>query len=138
MSDVNNADNTNQVSTPADVPRVIDLCASGALLDSGAGQPFQVVYCARPARAFAVRFRGRVYAYLNQCRHVPMEMDYQPNQFFDASGNWLMCATHGAMYAPDTGACLGGPCRGGLIKIDVTEHGGRVHWHTAPHLFPAD
>jgi len=119
-------------------PISVDLCASDALVDGGAGLSFDVVYCARPARGFAVRFRGRVYAYLNQCRHVPIELDYQTNQFFDVSGNWLICATHGAMYAPETGACLGGPCRGGLAKIDVTEHAGRVRWHTAPNLFPAD
>jgi len=47
---------------------------------------------------------GKVYAYLNRCTHVPMEMDYQPNRFFDLTGHWLMCATHGAMYPPETGA----------------------------------
>jgi len=65
-----------------------------------------------------------------------MEMDYQPDQFFDASGRWLLCATHGAEYAPDTGACAGGPSRGGLVKIDLSEVDGVVHWHTAYNLKP--
>ena len=26
-----------------------------------------------------------------------------------------MCATHGAIYEPDTGKCVGGPCRGGAL-----------------------
>ena len=31
-----------------------------------------------------------------------------------------MCATHGAEYAPDTGACLGGPCFGvGLEPLEI-------------------
>ena len=51
---------------------------------------------------------------------------------------WLLCATHGAAYAPDTGACAGGPCRGGLVKIDLSEHGGVVHWHTAWNLKPIE
>jgi nitrite reductase/ring-hydroxylating ferredoxin subunit len=65
-----------------------------------------------------------------------MEMDYQPNQFFDLTGHWLMCATHGAMYAPQTGLCRYGPCRGGLVKIEVTEQGDTVHWHTSDKLKP--
>ena len=35
----------------------------------------------QPARAFALRFDGRVVAYLNRCAHVPTEMDWQPGQF---------------------------------------------------------
>ena len=50
-----------------------------------------------------------------------MEMDWQPNRFFDDTGRWLLCGTHGAVYQPDTGECAGGPCRGGLVKIALTE-----------------
>jgi nitrite reductase/ring-hydroxylating ferredoxin subunit len=83
-----------------------------------------------------VRHKGQVQAYLNRCTHVAMEMDYQPDRFFDETGRWLLCATHGATYAPDTGDCVGGPCRGGLIKIALSEHDGVVHWHTAWNLKP--
>ena len=112
----------------------IILCASNALVDGGLGVSFDVRYGGQTCLAFAVRYAGQVHAYLNRCAHVPMEMDYQPNHFFDQSGRWLMCATHGAMYDPRSGACLGGPCRGGLIKIAVTERNGVVHWHTAYNL----
>ena len=77
---------------------VLDLCASDALADSGAAVPFDVVYQGQPCRAFAIRFQGQAHAYLNRCGHVPMEMDYVDGQFFDSSGQWLMCATHGATY----------------------------------------
>ena len=73
---------------------------------------------------------------LNRCGHVPMEMDYVEGQFFDASGQWLMCATHGATYTPETGHCVAGPCRRGLIKITVSEAAGEVRWHTSAHLQP--
>ncbi|RID98249.1 Rieske (2Fe-2S) protein [Simplicispira hankyongi] len=116
---------------------VLDLCASGALADSGAAVPFDVVYQGQPCRAFAIRFQGQAHAYLNRCGHVPMEMDYVDGQFFDSSGQWLMCATHGATYAPQTGLCVAGPCRQGLIKIAVSEEGGRVRWHTSPQLQPS-
>lgn len=116
----------------------IALCNSKDLTDSGEAVPFDVLYCGQTCRGFAIRYRGRVYAYLNRCSHVPMEMDYQPNRFFDSSGLWLMCSTHGAMYSPQTGDCLGGPCRGGLVKIGLSEVDGVVHWHTSPHLQPIE
>jgi nitrite reductase/ring-hydroxylating ferredoxin subunit len=112
----------------------VPLCNSTDLVNSGEAVPFDVVYCGRTSRGFAIRYAGKVYGYLNQCSHVPMEMDYQPNRFFDSSGSWLMCATHGAMYNPQTGHCMGGPCRGGLVKIALTESDGVVHWHTAHNL----
>ena len=112
----------------------IDVCASEELAEGGLAVSFDVVYRGESCRAFAVRFEGRVFAYLNRCTHVAMEMDYQPDRFFDDTGRWLLCATHGAAYQPDTGACAGGPCRGGLVKIALSEEGGRVRWHTALHL----
>jgi nitrite reductase/ring-hydroxylating ferredoxin subunit len=116
----------------------IPLCNAADLVDSGLAVPFDVVYAGATCRAFAVRFDGAVHAYLNRCTHVAMEMDYQPDRFFDETGRWLICATHGALYAPDTGACQGGPCRGGLIKIALSEHDGVVHWHTAYNLKPVE
>lgn len=110
---------------------VVFLCRSEALQDSALAIAFDVAYFGRPEAAFAVRFQGEVHAYLNRCSHVPMQMDYQPNHFFDSTGQWLMCATHGAMYDPATGQCRMGPCRGGLIKIAVSEAQGEVHWHTS-------
>jgi len=117
---------------------LIPLCASADLQDSGLAVPFDVVYAGQTCRAFAVRFEGQVQAYLNRCTHVAMEMDYQPDRFFDNEGRWLLCATHGATYAPETGECVGGPCRGGLVKITLTENQGVVHWHTAFNLKPLE
>ena len=118
------------------VSQIIPLCNSADLAEGGRAVPFDVVYAGQTCRAFAIRFEGQPHAYLNRCTHVAMEMDYQPDQFFDASGRWLLCATHGAAYLPDTGECAGGPCRGGLVKIALAEHGGVVHWHTAHNLLP--
>lgn len=115
---------------------LVYLCDSSDLLDSGTGVPFEVLYLSQSCHAFAVRYEGTVYAYLNRCAHVPMELDYQPNHFFDHTGHWLICATHGALYAPQTGQCRLGPCQGGLVKIEVSEAAGQVHWHTSDQLQP--
>ncbi len=111
--------------------QAIPLCRSADLRDGGLAVPFDVVYGGQTCRAFAIRYRGQVHAWLNRCAHVAMEMDWQPNRFFDDTGRWLLCSTHGAAYEPDTGACAGGPCRGGLVRIEVSEAEGIVRWHTA-------
>lgn len=118
--------------------QALALCASTDLKDGELAVPFDVVYQGQTCRAFAIRFEGQAHAYLNRCAHVAMELDFQPNRFFDSTGRWLICATHGAMYQPETGACRGGPCRGPLVKIDLAEWDGVVHWHTAYNLKPLD
>lgn len=112
------------------------LCHSHELIQGGRAVSFDVVYAGTNCRAFAIRFEGQVYAYLNRCTHVPMEMDWQIDQFFDPDGRWLLCATHGAHYDPATGACQGGPCRGGLIKVTVSEREGVVCWQSQYPLQP--
>ena len=119
-----------------EVSESIALCPGADLVEGGPAVAFDVRHAGQVCRAFAIRYEGRVHAYLNRCSHVPMEMDYQPNRFFDITGNWLMCATHGAMYSPQTGQCRTGPCRGGLVSIALTEADGVVHWHTAHNLQP--
>lgn len=103
------------------------VCASGALADGGDGVRFEVRRGGVTASAFAIRCEGRVYAYVNRCAHVGVELDWQPGRFFDADGMVLLCSTHGALYDPTTGACLGGPCRGGgLAPVAVEEVDGAV------------
>ncbi|MEY2621624.1 MAG: hypothetical protein RIT26_1444 [Pseudomonadota bacterium] len=118
--------------------QAIPLCPSRDLVDGGLGVPFDVIYAGQTCRAFAIRHGGQARAYLNRCTHVAMELDFQPNRFFDDSGHYLICATHGAMYDPATGRCKGGPGRGGLIPIAVSEVDGVVRWHTAYNLKPLE
>src|SRR5256885_13434003 len=100
---------------------------SADLRDWGDGVRFELEVDGRPEPAFAVRYKGRVYAYLNRCAHMPMELDWKPGKFFDVWGLRLICSTHGATYAPDTGRCFRGPCfRGGLTPVPVEERDGRV------------
>lgn len=104
------------------------VCASGDLAEGGDGVRFEVESKGEKLPAFAIRYRGRVYAYLNRCAHISMELDWQPGKFFDAEGEYLICSTHGALYAPESGACRGGPCKGaGLSRLDAWEAGGRVY-----------
>ena len=115
---------------------LLPLCNASDLVEGGEAVPFDINYAGQTCRAFAIRYEGLPHAYLNRCTHVAMELDWQPNQVFDDSGQWLLCASHGAAYRPDTGQCAGGPCQGGLIKITLSENDGVVYWHSAYNLRP--
>jgi len=103
------------------------ICASEALADGGDGVRFEIEHDGELAPAFAVRFGGKVYAYLNRCAHVALELDWTQGRFFDSYGLYLICATHGATYLPENGRCIAGPCKGArLTAIPVTEISGKV------------
>ena len=103
------------------------ICASSELANGGDGVRFELEHKGETVPAFAIRHGGRVYAYVNRCAHIAMELDWNPGKFFDTEGEYLICSTHGALYAPESGACRGGPCRGsGLIRLQVFESDGRV------------
>jgi nitrite reductase/ring-hydroxylating ferredoxin subunit len=104
------------------------ICASGDLAEGGDGVRFELEWEGETAPAFAIRHGGRVYAYLNRCAHLTMELDWMPGKFFDADSEYLICSTHGALYAPESGACRGGPCRGAaLVGLNVFEADGKVY-----------
>lgn len=114
-------------------PRLI--CASADLTEGGPGVRFEVDSPAGPAAAFVVRYQGQAHAYLNRCAHVPVELDWQPGHFFDEAGRYLICATHGATYLPETGQCVGGPCAGKrLAVVAVVEVEGKVWLRHTSHI----
>lgn len=114
------------------------LCDSAALAERGDGVVFDVRLWGQPARAFALRVNGRVVAYVNRCAHVPVELDWQPGKFLDAEGQAIVCAVHGATYAPEDGRCIGGPCgRSRLLPIVTAEVDGVASWYPSDQVQPA-
>ena len=114
-----------------------DLCDSASLVERGAARVFDVLVWRQPARAFALRFDGRVVCYVNRCAHVPVEMDWQPGRFLDMDQRWIICSVHGASYEPTDGRCVGGPCgRGKLMPIVTAEREGRVCWYPSADIRP--
>jgi len=113
------------------------LCASSELEERGRAIVFDVSLWRQPARAFALRFDGRVVAYMNRCAHVPTELDWQPGEFLDMDKRWIICSIHGATYEPADGYCIAGPCRGErLMALDVVERDGQVYWYPSPDIQP--
>jgi nitrite reductase/ring-hydroxylating ferredoxin subunit len=95
-----------------------------ALPDPGS-RGFELPTPAGPLECLLVHCAGAFSAYLNQCPHTGAPLDWLPGQFLDPAGKLIQCALHGALFLPDTGECVHGPCLGAyLTGIPVTLEGG--------------
>jgi nitrite reductase/ring-hydroxylating ferredoxin subunit len=80
-----------------------------------------------PTEAFLVNVAGEVHAWVNRCRHIKITMDWVEGRFLDESRCWIVCATHGALYAPASGECVAGPPVGkSLIRVPLRVDGDRL------------
>jgi nitrite reductase/ring-hydroxylating ferredoxin subunit len=79
-----------------------------------------------------VRGDAGVRAWRNQCRHLAVRLDRDtPGALFDRDGALLVCQYHGALYRPDDGVCVAGPCVGSRLReLPVTVLDGQVWLHT--------
>ncbi len=81
-----------------------------------------------------VRRGGQVYAYRNRCPHTGAPLDWLPGQFLDLTGELIQCALHGALFLPETGECVRGPCLGAhLVPVPITLKDG---WVLIPSTLP--
>lgn len=104
------------------------ICLSADLLNSGKAVRFDYIQDnGTLAPAIAIRYQDRVFGYINACKHIPVELDFQDGRVFDLSGQFIICSMHGALYRPDTGKCAYGPCQGQSLKaITLVEQNGEV------------
>lgn len=123
-------------SAPSPESRVtfdpVRILAPGRALGEGESRRFEVRVHGILRPAFAVSWHGRVYAYLNTCRHQAQPLDFGDGQFFDEAYDALVCCHHGARYAPDTGVCVDGPCMGRRLTMLVLEQREDGVWCTGP------
>lgn len=63
-----------------------------------------------------VRRKNSIFVYKNRCPHTGINLEWQPDQFFDTDGRLLQCATHGALFRPEDGYCVRGPCTGDSLE----------------------
>ena len=103
------------------------ICESAALAEGARGVRFELRQESGEEKGFAVRFNGRACAYVNRCPHLGTELDWQPGEFFEEGGLYLVCSTHGAVFEPDTGFCVAGPCHGASLEpLQVREKDGQL------------
>ncbi|MDE0310248.1 MAG: Rieske 2Fe-2S domain-containing protein [Acidiferrobacterales bacterium] len=103
------------------------ICDSSRLESEGTGYRFVVDRDGETLETFVLRYRGKVYSYLNRCPHLFLSMDYEEGEFFDLSADYIVCSNHGALFEPDSGECVSGPCFGASLEpIQVVESDGLV------------
>ena len=77
---------------------------------------------------FLVRHKGTAYAWRNACPHINnAPMAWRKNAYLDATRQFVCCHAHGALFEPDSGKCIQGPCLGeSLQRISICEVEGQV------------
>lgn len=81
---------------------------------------FSVHKKAKRVEGFVVRRGGNVFAYRNQCPHTGAPLNWQEHVFLDSNEELIQCAMHGALFLPESGVCVRGPCAGQpLEKLEL-------------------
>ena len=92
-------------------------------IDDESAREFQV----GDQAVMVVKYEGRLHAYLNWCPHLGIELNFMPDQFMDEDRRFLTCVNHGALFEPESGHCLAGPCSGDkLISVPLEVRGEEI------------
>lgn len=59
---------------------------------------------------FVVKSGENISAYINQCPHLGVELNWQPDHFLDLDRKYIICVVHGALFRTEDGVCINGPC----------------------------
>ena len=71
-----------------------------------------------------VATRDGARAYRNVCPHVSIPLDRGGEPLLSADGAFLVCRNHGALFNPEDGYCVAGPCEGeSLVPLPVARSG---------------
>lgn len=100
--------------TPPPPPGTV-LCRVDELGDPGARE-FTFGREPHPFEMFVVRRGGEVFAYVNDCPHTHSPLNWMGDRFLDVTRTRIQCATHGAQFRIEDGACVSGPCPGAFLK----------------------
>jgi len=74
-----------------------------------------------------VNFENDLRVFYNSCPHARLPLNIKKDKFFDISGRYLFCSSHGAFFRPSDGFCFRGPCRGqALTQIVIAVEEGNL------------
>lgn len=103
------------------------LCSVEEITDPG-GRAFEIMDDGNLLEIFVIHWRGGWYVYKNQCPHTGVNLNWLPDQFFDTESEFIQCSVHGALFIPDNGLCVHGPCAGeALRKLQCNINNGVVY-----------
>ncbi|UVO52105.1 Rieske (2Fe-2S) protein [Sphingomonas sp. SUN019] len=96
----------------AATPAGIALSPLDKIVD-GAARNFVLEMRAGRFHGFVVRRGDAVFGYVDRCPHMGLPLAQKLDDYV-ASGR-IVCSWHGAIFAIDSGECLGGPCPGAAL-----------------------
>ena len=65
---------------------------------------------------FVVRRGEAAFGYVDRCPHAGLPLAQVLDRYLTEDGGLIACSWHGALFEPDTGACVGGPCVGARLS----------------------
>ena len=90
-------------------------------LEEGAAGCWTVNDGQREVPVIVVRSAGKLHAYLNNCPHAGVRLDWASGNVRQEGSPYLRCSMHGALFEPTNGKCVAGPCKGAaLVPIETT------------------
>ncbi len=99
------------------------------LIADGAARNYVLQIGENRFHGFVVRRGEVVFGYVDRCPHAGLPLAQQLDQYLTPDGGMIACSWHGAVFAVEDGACLGGPCAGGRLTtwpVVVVEGGIRT------------
>jgi len=70
-----------------------------------------------PLKGFVLRLTdGDLRAWVNSCPHAGHPLDLSPHRFLTPDRQFIQCSSHGALFDPASGSCVGGPCLGRKLR----------------------
>lgn len=75
---------------------------------------------------FVIRAGGGVRGYVDSCPHTGQPLSTFGDRYMTKDGRWLFCTGHGALFRPEDGAAISGPCTHGLTPWPVEVRDGAV------------
>ena len=107
-------------------PPGVALCAEADLADPGS-RGFVLQIGEAFFHGFLVRRAGEVHGYVDRCPHAGFPLAIELDRYLTRDGDLIMCGWHGAVFRPEDGVCVGGPCAGArLTPWPVQVSGGVV------------
>lgn len=93
---------------------------------------FQVGEGDWPLQGLLVQVDGQLRAYINRCPHNRHPLNLSDHDFLVPGKKLLRCSSHGALFEPESGLCVSGPCVGQrLASLPCWVEDGQV-WVRAP------
>jgi nitrite reductase/ring-hydroxylating ferredoxin subunit len=93
----------------------VALCALNDLPNPGA-RNFVLEIGERRFHGFVVRHGDRVTGFVDSCPHMGLPLAKQLDDYLTEASDFIKCDWHGALFQPDDGLCVAGPCTGQQLR----------------------